>query len=128
MTTIRFSVLLATAAFLAAPAFAQQSASTPHSMAGTSASGSADSPAAKVMMDSMHKMQKAMTDATMTGEADKDFVAMMIPHHVGAVDMAKIELQYGKDPEILKLARAVVAAQTKEIGLMKAWQARHPGR
>ncbi len=62
----------------------------------------------------------------MTGNADQDFVAGMLPHHAGAVDMAKIELQYGKDPEMLQLARAIISAQQKEIAQMQAWQAKHP--
>jgi uncharacterized protein (DUF305 family) len=62
-----------------------------------------------------------------TGEPDKDFVVMMTPHHQGAIDMAKVELQYGKDPELLKLATDIVAAQEKEIAEMEEWLARHGG-
>jgi uncharacterized protein (DUF305 family) len=80
----------------------------------------------KALMDADHKMMMDMDGAPMTGDADKDFVAMMIPHHAGAIDMAKVELQYGKDPELRKLADAIVKAQQKEIGEMKAWQAAHP--
>jgi uncharacterized protein (DUF305 family) len=61
-----------------------------------------------------------------TGDADRDFAAMMIPHHEGAVDMAKIELTYGKDPELKKLAKQILEAQQPEIGQMKAWLVAHP--
>jgi uncharacterized protein (DUF305 family) len=66
------------------------------------------------------KMHKNMM-IEMTGNADVDFVRGMIPHHQGAIDMAKIELQYGKDPEIRKLAEAVIKAQEAEIAEMNAW-------
>jgi len=113
------------AASLAAPAFAQQAAMSPHQMAGMSMSGGA-SPADKAMMAGMSKMQQEMAAVPMTGDPDKDFVAMMLPHHWGAVDMAKVELQYGKDPEMRRLARVIVDSQTKQHAQMQAWQARHP--
>ncbi len=70
------------------------------------------------------KMHAAMT-IRFTGDADADFVKGMIPHHQGAIDMAKIELQYGKDPEIRKLAEDVIKAQRAEIAEMNAWLAKH---
>jgi uncharacterized protein (DUF305 family) len=83
-----------------------------------------DSDAAKAFAAANEKMMKDM-QVVSTGDVDKDFVTMMIPHHQGAIDMAKIELQYGKDPEIRKLAEAIVAAQEEEIAGMKGWLARH---
>jgi uncharacterized protein (DUF305 family) len=62
----------------------------------------------------------------MTGNADQDFVAMIIPHHRGAVDMAKVELKYGKAPELKKLAQDIIKAQDDEIKFMLDWQAKHP--
>jgi uncharacterized protein (DUF305 family) len=57
----------------------------------------------------------------LTGNSDVDFVRGMIPHHQGAIDMAKVELQYGKDAEIKKLAKDIIAAQEKEIAMMQDW-------
>ncbi len=72
----------------------------------------------------MERMHKDMM-ITPTGDTDADFVRGMIPHHQGAIDMAKIVLEHGKDPEIRKLAEDVIAAQEKEIAQMKAWLEKH---
>jgi uncharacterized protein (DUF305 family) len=66
-------------------------------------------------------------DITFTGNADVDFAKGMIPHHQGAIDMAKIVLQYGKDAEIRKLADDVIKAQEGEITFMKDWLAKNGG-
>ncbi len=64
-------------------------------------------------------------DIEFTGNPDVDFAKGMIPHHQGAIDMAKIVLQYGKDPDIRKLAEGVVTAQEGEITFMKDWLAKN---
>ena len=83
----------------------------------------AASPADKAFADSMKSMMNDM-HVKPTGKPDADFALMMIPHHQGAIDMAKVELQYGTDPELRQLATDIVAAQEKEIAQMKAWLAK----
>jgi uncharacterized protein (DUF305 family) len=66
-------------------------------------------------------MNKMMTDMAVkpTGDVDRDFVAMMVPHHQGAVDMAKAELKYGHNEQLLQLAQKIVATQQQEITVMR---------
>ena len=59
----------------------------------------------KAFTDAHHKMMSAMESMKPTGDADKDFVMMMVPHHQGAIDMAQVELQYGKDPMLREMAQ-----------------------
>lgn len=66
------------------------------------------------------KMQQAMA-LSYTGNADVDFVKAMIPHHQGAVDMAKTVVAFGKDPEVKKMAESIIKAQEAEIGLLTEW-------
>ena len=85
-------------------------------------SGNDSTKAYKASMMTMHHGM----DISYTGDADVDFVNGMIPHHQGAVAMANIELKYGKDPELRKLATDIIAAQDKEIAFMEAWRKKHP--
>ncbi len=78
------------------------------------------------MMRQMEVMNKAMMGAPMTGNPDQDLVSMMLPHHQGAIDMARIYLRDGKDPEIRRMAQKIITDQEREIREFKAWQAKHP--
>lgn len=69
----------------------------------------------------MAAMQDQMGEVQMTGDPDTDFATMMIPHHQGAIDMAKAELEQGKDPEIRQLAEEIIAAQEREIAILRQW-------
>jgi len=71
------------------------------------------------MMQSMAKMNKDMMAAPMTGDPDHDFAAMMIPHHLGAVDMAKPYLLVGKDPTLRRLAEELIVTQQQEVDVMR---------
>lgn len=67
----------------------------------------------------MTAMDRGMKEAPMTGDPDHDFAAMMIPHHQGAIDMAKAELLYGKNPTLRRLAQEIIVTQDSEIEVMK---------
>ena len=66
-------------------------------------------------------MNKMMADMKIkpTGDVDRDFVAMMVPHHQGAVDMAKAELKYGHNEQLRRLAQEIVVTQQQEITVMR---------
>ncbi|HYG48965.1 MAG TPA: DUF305 domain-containing protein [Allosphingosinicella sp.] len=83
--------------------------------------GSARAPGAgatAAMMSAMDRMHGSMNQASITGDIDRDFVALMIPHHRSAVDMARIYLESGRDPELRRLAHHIVATQEAEIRQM----------
>jgi uncharacterized protein (DUF305 family) len=73
------------------------------------------------MNRSMERMDNRMAKAPMNGNADHDFASMMIPHHQGAIDMAKAELIYGKDPVMRRLAQEILIDQQSEIDAMRLW-------
>lgn len=82
---------------------------------------SSDKPFAVLMDEAISVMHQNMNAAQKTGDPDHDFVTMMIPHHQGAIDMAKVLLLNGKEQEIRNLSQGIISAQLNEIGFMTAW-------
>jgi uncharacterized protein (DUF305 family) len=73
----------------------------------------------RAMDDSMSRMDIGMKSALINGNVDHDFATMMMPHHQGAIDMAKAEILYGKDPVMRRLAEEIVVDQQSEIQAMQ---------
>ena len=123
----KFAIAVALSGLLSGVALAQGSGSSHSGHQNHGASSPVASSAADLAYgEAMAKMHKDM-DIKLSGNADVDFVRGMIPHHQGAIDMAKVMLEHGKDPELKALATAIIQAQEVEIEWMKAWLEKHGG-
>lgn len=91
-----------------------------HSGMTMNAASADDSASTKAFKAANAKMHQGMA-IEFSGDADVDFARGMIAHHQGAIDMAKVELEFGKHPVQRKLAEAVIKAQEAEIADMQAW-------
>jgi uncharacterized protein (DUF305 family) len=100
---------------------ADQNVQNPHQ----ATSNNSMSTFAQQMHKSTAQMHHAMTSAPMTGDPDRDFARMMIPHHQGAIAMAEAVLEEGHDPVIRKMAQEIVENQQQEIKQLKAWLENH---
>ncbi|SEA54749.1 CopM family metallochaperone [Rubrimonas cliftonensis] len=89
---------------------------------GAAATGGQESAASRAFREANDRMHHDMAIA-LTGDADVDFMRGMIPHHQGAIDMARIVLDHGTDPETRALASDIMATQTREIEQIAAWLA-----
>ena len=77
------------------------------------------------LQQSMQSIHEAMSSLKSSGNNDEDFVRLMLPHHQGALDMAKAELLHGKDPQMRRLAQEIITDQQSEIELMHLWLRQH---
>ena len=85
------------------------------------ASPSNPEPTPDIALDqAMAAMHSAMAKIRCSGNPDADFARMMIPHHQGAIDTAKVELQFGKDLRLRRLAQEIIVTQQSEIQVMRA--------
>lgn len=103
------------------PSMAPDSSAPDHAGHGAmNAAQTPDMPATKALRDASARMHRAM-DIRYANDIDVDFARSMIPHHQGAIEMAKVALEHAKEPETRKLAEEIIKAQETEIAQMRAF-------
>ena len=107
------------------PAAYAQAKETMPAMQGGMAASSAMASGGMDMKAMMKDMSGKMSSMPMSGDPDADFAMMMRIHHQGAIDMANAELSNGKNPQMKKMATAIIAAQKREIAQFDAYLAKH---
>ena len=120
--------IAAAASLLVASTALAQTAQQGHSAMPGAPGGAAMTQHRPEMRQAMEKMNRDMVGAPTTGNPDRDFAAMMIPHHQGALDMARAYLQEGKNPEMRRMAERTIQDQEKKIRELREWMAKHPSR
>lgn len=116
-------ILVASAALAGATAASAQSmAGMQHDMKSTASDSSMK------MHMTMQENQKKMNDMQMSGDIDRDFAMMMRAHHQAGIDMAKVEAESGKNPEMVKEAKKIIASQQKDIQKFDSWLQKHPSK
>jgi uncharacterized protein (DUF305 family) len=96
----------------------------PHAHGAPGAQGAATPPSTAAFLAANQTMHRDMA-IQFTGDADRDFAAAMIPHHQGAIEMARIQIQYGRDPDMRRLAEAVIREQEREMAELRTFLARY---
>ena len=112
---------------IAATAYLTASSASPRSLADyisaicAKSFGSAPAAEAPYLAENISAMTKMMIDMGIrpSGDIDADFVAMMVPHHQGAIDMARAVLRHGRNPQIRRLAQEIIVTQQQEIAVMR---------
>ena len=120
--------IAAAVSLLVASAALAQTAQQGHSAMPGAPGGAAMAQHRPEMRQAMEKMNRDMIGVPMTGNPDRDFAAMMVPHHQGALDMARAYLQEGKDPEMRRMAEKTIQDQEKDIRELREWMVKHPAR
>jgi uncharacterized protein (DUF305 family) len=124
--TAKIAIGIVLLAVLAGAGSAQQNNAATHQHSPSSTSNACYQRLADSMQH-MHEAMAAVKPASPTS-TDSDFVRLMLPHHEAAVEMAKVELECGNDPQMKRLAQEIITDQQSEIQLMQLWLRRHTGK